>query len=263
MKKGIIAVITGVVAAGMLLTACGGKNMTETPKNSSGTAAGSGIIVPSGEDGGGAVVGGWAAAEPGKSHLSEEEAAIFDQAAGTLLGVDYTPILVLATQLVSGTNYAFLCSGKVVAPDTQPGWKIMTVYADLNGNVSVTNVSDIDLGGIYIMDAAETGAAVGAWQLREPSEEMTVLEDQDAQAAFEQAAEGYVGVGLKPLALLGTQLVSGTNYKVLCYGTMVTANPVSSLYIADVYADLNGNAEFSNVQLFDLMRYIDTIETVE
>ena len=54
-----------------------------------------------------AVVGGYS--EPRK--LSDEERALFDSVAAEIAGVKYEPINV-ATQIVAGTNYRFLCKGK-------------------------------------------------------------------------------------------------------------------------------------------------------
>lgn len=256
MKRHVTAIITGILAAGLLMTACGGNAAKDTPPASSGSEEGSGMIVPSGMDDGGAIVGGWTVSDAGVSRLSEEEQQIFDAAAQELLGVDYTPAVVLATQLVSGTNYAFLCSKKVVVPDAEPGWCVVVIYRDLSGTSKVTAVNDIDLTEIHILDNVDTTQAVGAWKLKAP-EENGVLSDEAAQAAFDKAVSAYVGVGLKPIALLGSQLVAGTNYKVLCYGTTVTQEPVESLYIADVYADLEGGAVFSDVQIFDFLAYIE------
>ena len=59
----------------------------------------------------------------------------------------------------------------------------------------------------------------------------------------------------EPVALLGTQIVSGTNYRILCSGTTVTADPVTSLYVVDVYEDLQGAAEVKDIQLIDLTKY--------
>ena len=75
-------------------------------------------------------------------------------------------------------------------------------------------------------------ASVGSWSITE-STEMTA----EAQKAFDKAIEGLMGVNYSPVALLGTQLVSGTNYCVLAYGSLVTADPVTGLiYRASVRA---------------------------
>ena len=71
---------------------------------------------------------------------------------------------------------------------------------------------------------------------------------RDAQDAFDKALEGYAGVSLKPVAIMGTQVVAGTNYMFLCEGSKVVQNPKPELYVVKVYQDLNGNADFTYVE---------------
>jgi hypothetical protein len=47
-------------------------------------------------------------------NLKEEE--LFEKVIKQITGVQYTP-LVVASQVVNGTNYAFLCESKVVGPN--------------------------------------------------------------------------------------------------------------------------------------------------
>lgn len=201
------------------------------------------------------IPGGWSVNGEAASTLTDEEAAIFESAIQELLGVSYTPVVVLATQLVAGTNYAFLCSGVTVIPNATPEWYVVTVYKDLKGNAAVISIEDIELDDIETLDNLDTAAKVGAWKVAEPEEPAELPEK--AQAAFEKAAENWVGVGFSPIALLGTQIVAGTNYKVLCYGTTVTKDPVTSLYVIDIYEDLEGEAKITDAELFDLTEYID------
>ena len=63
--------------------------------------------------------------------------------------------------------------------------------------------------------------------------------------------EGLLGVKYEPLALLSTQLVSGTNYCFLCEGTTVTPGEPASLYLVKVYADLQGGAEILEITGFE------------
>ena len=201
------------------------------------------------------IAGGWSVNGEAQASVTDEEAAIFDSAIEGLLGVSYTPVAVLATQLVAGTNYAFLCTGTTVIPNATPKWYVITVYKDLKGETAVISIEEIELDNIETLDNADTDAKVGAWQITEPEEPAELPEN--AQAAFENAAAGWVGVSFSPIALLGTQIVAGTNYKILCCGTMVTKDPITSLYVIDVYEDLEGEAQITGAELFDLTKYID------
>ena len=65
-----------------------------------------------------------------------------------MLGVDYEPVTYLGSQVVAGRNHAILCKATVVAPNAVPSWKIVYLYEDLQGNVSILNIADFDAGSL-------------------------------------------------------------------------------------------------------------------
>ena len=201
-----------------------------------------------------AMVGGFTVCTDAQPLLTEEEQDIFKKAETTLAGGAYTPVAVLGTQLVAGTNYAYLCLGAPDEPEDLAKWYIVTLYKDLSGNVTTLSIRDIDLTDIHIMNSVYNPSFVGSWTISEP-DQPGVLPD-DAQAAFDKATKEYVGVGYSPIALLGTQVVAGLNYKILCFGTLVTKDPVTSVYVLDVYQDPQGECTITDAQLFDLTSYI-------
>ena len=69
----------------------------------------------------------------------------------------------------------------------------------------------------------------------------------DAQAAFDKALEGLVGAAYTPVALLSTQVVAGMNYCILCQITPLVPDATASWALVYIYADLEGNAEITNV----------------
>lgn len=84
--------------------------------------------------------GGWSVNNELPNLLSEEENAIFTKALEGLDGVGYTPIAKLASQVVAGTNYAFLATGTAVSPDAATKLYVVNIYNDLEGNASVNNI---------------------------------------------------------------------------------------------------------------------------
>ncbi len=102
---------------------------------------------------GGPAVGSWAAAEV--TEITSDELVVFDKAVEGLMGVKYEPVLLLGTQVVAGTNYAFLCKGTVVYPDALPYWYILYVYEDLQGNVEVLDIENLELAVPSLTNAAE------------------------------------------------------------------------------------------------------------
>ena len=93
---------------------------------------------------GGMLAGGWAATED--TALTEEAQAAFDKALEGLVGVDYEPAGLLATQVVAGTNYCFLCRTTQVVPDAVSSYALVYVYEDLEGNAEILGIRDIVFG---------------------------------------------------------------------------------------------------------------------
>ena len=80
-------------------------------------------------------------------------------------------------------------------------------------------------------------AVLGGWTMTEDS---TVT--PEAQAALDKALEGFVGSNVEAVALLATQVVSGTNYCILCRLTPVVPNPEPHYALVYVYQPLEGDA---------------------
>lgn len=188
------------------------------------------------------IVGGWTVnEEPLQSRLTEEEQKVFDRVV-TLTGMDYEPAAVLATQVVAGTNYAYLCREK----DGDQEWIVVTVYSALNGETQVLNAHVLALYNLLTTDKTLPAGLSGGWSLREADSSAVLPED--AQAAFTQAVT-VAEESLSPIALLGTQVVAGTNYKVLAQGE-------NALYIVTVYAPLTGDASITDMEMLDLLAYV-------
>lgn len=144
-------------------------------------------------------VGGWTLTEDGA--LTAEAQGAFDKAMEGLIGVNYTPVALLGTQLVSGTNYCILCEAAVVYPDAQPYYALVTVYQDLQGKAEVRNIVAMDLGKIEetgeIKDSQPEGTPLlGGWTV-----------DRDS---YLEVPDGVMH--------LASQVVAGTNHVVLCKG---------------------------------------------
>ncbi len=168
-------------------------------------------------------VRGWTVTEG--AALTEEAQSAFDKATESLMGVDYTPLALLGTQLVSGTNYCFLCEAAVVAPDAQPYYSIVSVYQDTQGKAEVKNIVALDLGEIAetgeITDAQpEGGQVLGGWTV-------------DRESSVETA---------DAVMHLASQVVSGTNHCVLCKGWT----------LAFLYEDLQGKTELTKSVPLDI-----------
>ena len=71
------------------------------------------------------MVGGWSPVVQEAGKLPEDAQAAFDKALEQLDGAVYTPVALLSTQVVAGTNYLFVCEMKAFGgPATQTNVKI-------------------------------------------------------------------------------------------------------------------------------------------
>ena len=106
-------------------------------------------------------------------------------------------------------------------------------------------------------ESAEAGSSetmTGGWELF--ANEANAL-PEDVQAAFDKATETFTGSELKPVAYVASQVVAGTNYMILCEAATASENPQISYQMVIVYADLEGNAEITQVKDFDLTAYTE------
>lgn len=90
------------------------------------------------------LVGGWSVTS--SPEITQEAQGAFDKAMEGLLGVDYTPVALLGTQVVAGTNYCILCQATVVSPEAQPYYTLVYIYEALDGSAEVLTVTDLELG---------------------------------------------------------------------------------------------------------------------
>lgn len=93
-----------------------------------------------------ALSGGWMPSED--PAVTEEMQALFDRAMEGLVGVNYAPVAYLGSQLVAGTNHAFLAQATEVYPGAQAGYVLVYLYEDLAGNVDLMNIADLDIGAM-------------------------------------------------------------------------------------------------------------------
>ena len=109
------------------------------------------MSIAAAEDG--PLSGGWTpSADPA---VTEDLQAVFDKGLEGLVGVRYTPVAYLGSQVVAGTNQAFLCQATVVYPGAEPYYTIVYLYEDLQGNVTILNIAELDVGALCTYGAEE------------------------------------------------------------------------------------------------------------
>lgn len=224
MKKKIAALLTTALILSCAANAVQGDAVTAHPQET--------VDVQVTKEG--ILEGGWRNAEG--PAITPELAELCGNAMEMLVGASYTPVALLATQTVAGTNYRILFRTSPSVPDAVETYAIGTVYEDLEGTATLEDIQATDV-------ETNLSEMPGGWMEPE-SVEVT----KEAQAAFDAALEGSVGVSYQPIALLASQVVAGTNYAILCQATVVY--PDAEPYYAIVYisADLEGQAEIMEIE---------------
>ena len=177
-----------------------------------------------------------------ETDVSEEDQQRFTNAASGLYAEIYQPVSVLATQLVAGMNYAYLCR-LVPITEYQPLWMIAVVYEDLEGNVSLTSIRDLNVNDpVLLAEKPGNDGAVGAWTAAGRTGDASSEEapqgislPEGADEAFRQAMEDYDGASVSPVALLADDETGGTNYLVLCRENVTDPEDKGSIYVAVIH----------------------------
>ena len=109
-------------------------------------------------------VGAWADNHKAGSYLTASEKKIFNKAVKDLVGVVYTPVLTLGKQVVSGTNYAFLCTAQTVTASPSYSWKVLIVNRSVKGKVKLVKVNSFSIKSVKTRKNVYKASTVpGAW----------------------------------------------------------------------------------------------------
>ena len=93
--------------------------------------------------------------------------------------------------------------------------------------------------------AEETEPVAGGWAAN--ADDPTLI-PEEALEAFNKATEELVGCDYEPIALLGSQVVAGTNYCLLCKCTVVTPDAPVSYVLMYIYNGVDGTNEVLDIQ---------------
>ena len=181
---------------------------------------------------------------PQINKVSVEHKKFFEEAVGQLDGYFYEPVALLGTQIVSGTNYCFLCKPTVAANNAAGSFVYTYIYVDLQGKAIFLKDERVVLPGTEAANDDGT-PMVGGWSYAESA----AITDEIKNAVY-KAVEAKGGDAYEPVAYIGSQVVAGTNHAILCK-TMPSVSgqdTASSLVIVYVYEDLQGNCEITDTE---------------
>ena len=191
------------------------------------------------------VVGGWeVSTDAAEAKMPKEAREAFDKAMEELDGASYVPIAYLGSQVVAGTNYAYLCRTVILAADPIVKLTLVKVYSDLEGNASILDIADVNIAD-YTEDRGLEfdGTLTGGWTY---CSDYPARLDSEEQSAYKAATKGMVGAAYTPLALMGSQTVAGKNYAFLCCCERATEEYNATLAVLVIYAGTDGTTEISS-----------------
>lgn len=90
------------------------------------------------------LVGGWTINAENVAEIPQDVQDALAKATEELTGCTYEPVALLASQVVSGTNYCLLCRLTPVVPDAESTFALVYLYVDLENNAAITRVADIE-----------------------------------------------------------------------------------------------------------------------
>ena len=185
--------------------------------------------------------GGWTVNDSYVAMSKNPEAkAAFKKATKDYAGWSFKALALLGTQVVAGTNYAILVKADELNPDggaTQI--KVMYIYEDLKGNAEITGFQTII--GEQLMGGFTANSGL-----------FTISKNETVYSAYKKAMKELVGVSYSPVAYLGSQIVSGTNYLVLCRSKGVYPGASYGWSLVTIYSNLKGDASVGDIQALDL-----------
>jgi hypothetical protein len=179
------------------------------------------------------IPGGWSA---WSFTPTKEATQIFDETLGKLLGVKYK-LVAFATQLVNGTNYAFLCEAEMVTLSGSEYIVLATVHQPIKGKPYIMEINTV---------GPKPSHVVGGWQ----NWQFTVT--PKAAAILKDATQHLIGATYKGLAFdtqFGLAVTIGTNYCFLCEVTPVVVGATPYPALVFVLQPLQGPAHLEGIQV--------------
>ena len=193
------------------------------------------------------VVSGFTVTNAIEAAFPDDVKKVFDEAAAQYNGGTLIPVALLATQVVSGTNYAFLVQDAI----GEPQYQVMIAWQDPEGNVTLTSIQEIDLAADEFGGEMPQGVT-GGWQIADQTYAAPNKTDMEVLSNATEGSENY-----ELVANLATQIVAGTNYKLLVkvHDVQQSGDPATKLFVKTIYQDLDGKCEVLDSVEFNVADY--------
>ena len=228
MKKRILCLLSAAVCL-VVMTACGQKQEDKSDKR---------------------VNDGWDIILTDKqAYIPQDAKTAFDNAFNKD-SYDLDTVALLAEQTASKANYMFLCKD-----NNSSNYKIVIVHNNIDDVSQITQISYFDYTKYahnninYIPDKT-----ADRWDVVIPDKETPL--DEQVRDIYNTGIQKTSHIDYKPIALIGKQTASGTNYAVLAYGQLKnTDTPEKGIFLLTVNKDMNGNVDIPSLSYIDLKEY--------
>ena len=188
---------------------------------------------------------------PESIEVTSELNGLFNEGVEGLTKATFEPAAYLGYIEETNLDHAFLC--KTTEDTGKTFWSVVYIKEDSEGKVNLLDVQSIMLSESLDKGAVQFGTVsgdelVGSWSVDGESVSKGIGDiSDDIKVAIDEALKSKVSVTYEPIMIMGSQVVSGTNYAVLC------KNETSSEWtIVYVYKNLDGKGTLMNVATFDL-----------
>lgn len=188
---------------------------------------------------------------PESIEVTSELNGLFNEGVEGLTKATFEPAAYLGYIEETDLDHAFLC--KTTEDTGKTFWSVVYIKEDSEGKVNLLDVQSIMLSESSDKGAVQFGTVsgnelVGSWSVDGESVSKGIGDiSDDIKVAIDEALKSKVSVTYEPIMIMGSQVVSGTNYAVLC------KNETSSEWtIVYVYKNLDGKGTLMNVATFDL-----------
>ena len=241
MKKLRLTVILAIVVAMVLgMSACGSSDEAKNEEQSD------------------TETGAWTISDQkAETVLPNDVNRAFDKAIKDYKEGELAPVAYVGSQVVAGMNYMILCRA-TDKEKKETSYQMVVIYADIDGNAELTSHKDFDFSKYTDKEGVkEQENLSGGWTA---AAEATGTEiPKDVKKAYEKATAtiDWKWSSVKPLTYLGSQVVAGTNYAILCKGEISSEKEADSILVITVYEDLDGNAEVTNTCTLDLSEFTE------
>lgn len=197
------------------------------------------------EESQGEIAGGFNVSGSIAGTLPESAQAAFNEVMEGFTGVGYEPLACIGQQVVAGMNYAILAKSKVVSPDAKEELKVIFIYVPVTGDPEITEIADFNLLD-YLNDEIKiednTEELLGGWNVPEEGG-LNAMPQELATAT--SVLYNYQDLSLEPLACVGTQVVAGINYALICRGKVNEGRP--SLYMVKIFDGVDGTQKILSI----------------